>query len=140
MPQSPNDLPSAAALGRAPYVSLATFRKSGVPVATPVWCAAAGEDFYFFSAVQAGKVKRLRNGDRAQLAVCDVRGKRLSGWADARAVVLGDPADVARALAALHRKYGWQMWLADAGPKLTGKFHKRAYIRARLEPRDPGGG
>lgn len=131
--------PSAAALAKAPYVSLATFRKSGVRVATPVWCAADGEDFYFFSAGEAGKVKRLRNGDRAQLAVCDARGKLRSGWVDARAVVLEDPSDVASALAALHSKYGWQMWLADAGSRFTGRYHKRAYIRARLQLRDPGG-
>lgn len=125
--------PTATTLARASYVSLATFRKSGAQVATPVWCAADGDDFYFFSAAGAGKVKRLRNSDRARLAVCDVRGKLLSDWSDASAIVLQDDAEIARALAALRRKYGWQMWLADAGSKLTGKFHKRAYIRARLE-------
>ena len=129
-----SSVPSAATLAKASYVSLATFRKSGARVATPVWCAADGEHFYFFSAASAGKVKRLRNGDRAQLAVCDVRGRLLGDWVDARAVVLDDSAEVARALAALHRKYGWQMWLADVGSRLTGKYHKRAYIRARLAP------
>ncbi len=126
--------PSAERLAGAPYVSLATFRRSGARVATPVWCAADGDDYYFFSAGQAGKVKRLRNGDRAELAVCDVRGGLLSGWREARAVVIDDPREVRRALAALHRKYGWQMWLADLGSRLTGKYHRRAYIRARLVP------
>jgi len=126
------DPASVASLVKAPYVSLATFRRSGARVATPVWCAVDGNDFYFFSAGAAGKVKRLRNSDRAQLAVCDLRGKLLGEWVDANAVVLEDPADTARALAALRRKYGWQMWLADAGSQLTGKFHKRTYIRARL--------
>ena len=127
-----DEAPTAASLATAPYVSLATFRKSGAPVATPVWCAADGDDFYFFSAREAGKVKRLRNGDGAQLAVCDVRGKLLGDSTEARAVVLQNEADIARALAASHRTYGWQMWLADVGSKLTGKFRKRAYIRARL--------
>lgn len=126
--------PSAEHLARASYVSLATFRKSGVRVATAVWCAADGEDYYFFSAGQAGKVKRLRNGDRAELAICDVRGGLQSGWREARAVVVEDPGEIRRALAALHRKYGWQMWLADLGSRLTGKYHRRAYIRARLVP------
>jgi uncharacterized protein len=128
-----DDSPSAARLAKAPYVSLATFRKSGAAVATPVWCAADGGDFYFFSARSAGKIKRLRNGDRARLAICDARGRLLSGWVDARAVVLEHPAETARALAALHGKYGWQMWLADLGSKLTGKYDKRAYVRARLD-------
>lgn len=129
-----NPPPSAEALASAPYVSLATFRRSGARVATPVWCAADGEDFYFFSAGAAGKVKRLRNGDRAELAICDVRGRLLGGWRAARAVVLEEPQEIRRALAALHRKYGWQMWLADLGSRLTGKYHRRAYLRARLEP------
>ncbi|MFU8816143.1 MAG: PPOX class F420-dependent oxidoreductase [Pseudomonadales bacterium] len=124
--------PTAASLARASYVSLATFRKSGAQVATPVWCAADGDDFYFFSAAGAGKVKRLRNSDRARLAVCDVRGKLSSDWIDASAIVLRDDAEIERALGALRRKYGWQMWLADMGARLTGKFDKRAYIRARL--------
>lgn len=125
-------VPSASDLAKARYVSLATFRRSGARVATPVWCAADGDDFYFFSATSAGKVKRLRNGDRAELAVCDVRGRLLGGWREARAVLIDDPARTGRALAALHRKYGWQMWLADLGARLTGRFHKRTYIEAKL--------
>jgi uncharacterized protein len=129
----PSDAPpSAAMLASAPYVSLATFRRSGLAVATPVWCAADGEDFYFFSAGSAGKVKRLRNGDRARLAICNARGKVSSGWAEARAEIVEDQPGIDRALAALHRKYGWQMWLADLGSRLTGRFPERAYLRARL--------
>jgi uncharacterized protein len=132
MSDRPDASPSAEALTRANYVSLATFRRSGKPVATPVWCAADGDDFYFFSERAAGKVKRLRNSDRARLAVCDLRGRLSSGWTDARAEVVDDPVEIARALTALHRKYRWQMWLADFGSRLTGRYHKRAYIRARL--------
>jgi PPOX class probable F420-dependent enzyme len=125
-----------AALARAPYVSLATFRKTGVRVATPVWCATDGGDHYVFSEGAAGKIKRLRNSDRAELAICDVRGKLKSGWLPVRAVVLEDPVEIARALAALRRKYGWQMRLADLGARLVGRYHKRAYIRARLASGD----
>ena len=121
------------ALQTAPYVNLRTFRKSGAAVDTPVWCAPGDDDeLYIFSAGNAGKVKRLRNSDRAELAVCDVRGKLLGEWVHARAETVTDDAAVARALAALRAKYGWQMKLADLGAKLTGKFHRRAYIRATL--------
>ena len=113
---------------KASYVSLATYRKSGVKVATPVWCAPSGEELYVFSAGAAGKVKRLRNSSRAQLAVCDMAGKVLGDWRDATGVLLHDPVEIERALKALHKKYGWQMWLADVGAKLSGKFHKRAYV------------
>ena len=72
-------------LAGAPYVSLSTYRKTGAPVDTPVWCAADGDDFFVFSAGNAGKVKRLRNSPRARLAVCDVRGGLLGDWHDAEA-------------------------------------------------------
>jgi PPOX class probable F420-dependent enzyme len=124
--------PAFGALEAAPYVSLATFRRSGERIATPVWCAPDGVDFYFFSAGDAGKGKRLRNSDRAALATCDFRGGLSSGWVDASAVLLEDDRDIARALRALRRKYGWQMWMADTGAKLTGRYYRRAYIRARL--------
>lgn len=119
-------------LEQARYVSLATYRKSGKEVATPVWCAHDDGAFYIFSAGDAGKVKRLRNNPRARLAVCDVRGKLLGEWHDATAEILEDPAEIRRALTLLRRKYGWQMWLADAGARLTGRFDQRAYIRATL--------
>lgn len=121
-------------LEAARYVSFATFRKSGEPVATPVWCAHGDAAFYIFSAGDAGKVKRLRNSARARLAACDVRGKVLGNWHPASAEILTDTADIQRALTMLRRKYGWQMWLADIGAKLTGRFDRRAYIRATPAP------
>lgn len=120
------------ALPHARYVSLATFRKSGAEVATPVWCAHDLGQYFIFSAADAGKIKRLRNDPRARLAVCDMRGRRLGEWHEARAEILTHPGDIRRALRLLRRKYGWQMWLADMGARLTGRFQRRAYIRAIL--------
>lgn len=122
------------ALRDARYISFATYRKSGTEVATPVWCAHDDGAFYLFSASDAGKVKRLRNSSRARLAVCDIRGRLQGDWHDATAEILQDPDDAQRALALLRRKYGWQMWLADIGSRLSGRFHQRAYIRAVPEP------
>lgn len=120
------------ALGETSYVSLATFRKSGAKVATPVWCAPDRDWLYVFSESKAGKVKRLRNSSNAELAQCDLRGKLLGPWHPAQAELIDDPQEIDRALQALRRKYGWQMWLADTGARLTGRFNARAYIRARL--------
>ena len=61
-----------------------------------------------------------------------MRGKLLGEWVDARAVVVDEGADVDNALRALRKKYGWQMWMADVGSRLTGKYNKRAYIRVTL--------
>ncbi|MDH3644708.1 MAG: PPOX class F420-dependent oxidoreductase, partial [Gammaproteobacteria bacterium] len=87
---------------------------------------------YVFSAGDAGKVKRLRVGDQARVAACDARGKLLGDWCPARARLLEAPADIAAALAALHRKYGWLMWTTDLLARLSGRFDKRAYIRVKV--------
>ena len=119
-------------IDKAAYISLATFRRSGDAVRTPVWAAPSDTALYVFSAGNAGKVKRLKNSNRAEVAVCDVRGKVLGEWYPATARLATEPAEIDKALAALRRKYGWQMWLADVGSRLTGKFDKRAYIRVEL--------
>jgi PPOX class probable F420-dependent enzyme len=116
------------ALDRQPYITLETFRKTGVGVATPVWFALGDGRFYVFSEARAGKVKRLRNSARARIAPCNVSGRVRGAWWDARARVVADPADVQRAYAALHRKYGWKMKLTDLLSTLTGRIHKRAII------------
>lgn len=122
-----------SALEDARYVSLATYRRDGREVATPVWAAHEDGVWYVFSAGDAGKVKRLRAGSKARLATCDARGGNRGEWHDVHAELIDDPAEIERALAALRRKYGFAMWLADSGAKLTGRYGKRAYIRLRLD-------
>ena len=111
----------------------ATINRHVVGLQTPVWAAEADGVFYIFSAGNAGKVKRLRNSARARLAVCDVRGRLLGDWHEAEAELIHDADEIAKALSALRRKYGVQMWLADLGARLSGRFDKRSYIRARLQ-------
>jgi hypothetical protein len=50
-------------------------------------------------------------------------------WRDARAAIVTDSASIARGLAQLRAKYGWQMRLADIGSRLAGRYDKRAYLR-----------
>jgi len=57
-----------AALDRQRHVALATFRRSGAEVRTPVWFAATDGKLYVFSAGDAGKVKR-RVIERAHAAM-----------------------------------------------------------------------
>lgn len=115
-------------LSEARYLNLATYRKSGRVVETPVWFAAVEGSFYVFSAGNAGKVKRLKNFSRARVAPCDVRGKLLGPWLDANAVIVHDPTEMQRAHTALRKKYGWQMRLADLMSGLSGRKRNRAYI------------
>jgi PPOX class probable F420-dependent enzyme len=117
----------------ARYLNLATFRKSGRLVETPVWFADVEGTFYVFSAGNAGKIKRLKNSSRARIAPCDMRGNLLGPWRDAAAVIVHDPVDTERAHSALRKKYGWQMRLADMLSGLSGRRSRRAYIAITLD-------
>lgn len=117
------------------YISLATRRRNGDFVPTPVWFAPHQDSYYLFSAGDAGKVKRLRNFSDARIAPCTVTGKLTGGWLEAEAWLLDNEQDVTTALQALHRKYGWKMRALDLLSRLGGRFEQRAYIR--VEPR-PG--
>jgi len=114
------------------YVSLTTFRRDGREVRTPVWTAPSGGRCYVFSEANVGKVKRIRNNGRARIAPCTMRGAVTGPFVEARARLVHDAATVAQAYAALHAKYGWQMWLIDVLSKLSGRYDKRVIIE--IEP------
>jgi uncharacterized protein len=115
-------------LADAEYFNLATFRRNGIAVATPVWFALMDDTFYVFSAPDTGKIKRLRLSSRARVAACDIRGKVLGEWLDAKARLVAEPAEIDRAYAALRRKYGFRIAALDFFAKLTGRYHRRQFI------------
>ena len=117
-----------AALARHRYMSLATFRRSGAEVRTPVWFAAAGGRLYVFTAGESGKVKRLRHSSRARVAPSDARGHVLGAWLDVTVRIVVEAPAVERAHAALRSKYGWQMRLADLVSWIAGRSRRRAWI------------
>jgi PPOX class probable F420-dependent enzyme len=119
-------------LDREAYISLATFRRDGRAVETPVWFARRGERLYVFTENDAGKVKRLRNGPRARVAACNVRGRLRGEWIEARARVVDDPGTERDAYAALRAKYGWQMKAVDFFSWLAGRIEGRAIVE--IEP------
>jgi hypothetical protein len=110
------------------YMSLATFRRNGAEVRTPVWFAAADRKLYVFSAGESGKVKRLRHSSRARIAPSDARGHVRGEWREASARIVTEPRTIERAHAALRSKYGWQMRLADLLSRLTGRASRRAWL------------
>lgn len=122
----------SATLDRHRYLSLATFRRSGAEVRTPVWFAAAGGKIYVFTAGESGKVKRLRHSSRARVAPSDMRGNVRGEWYDAAARIVTEPRVIERAHAALRAKYGWQMWVGDLFSRLTGRIQRRAWIEIEV--------
>ncbi len=123
---------AARDLDREPYMSLATFRRSGAAVETAVWFAHAQGKLYVFTARDAGKVKRLRNSKRSRVAACTARGRVTGKWLDAETRIVEEPATIKTAYRALRAKYGVQMWIADALSRLTGRYDKRAILEVQL--------
>lgn len=120
-----------AELLQAPYLSLTTYRKTGVAVSTPVWFAEDGRYLYIFSASEAGKVKRLRNSSRAQVTHCSFHGKLLGAVHKAEATLL-EGGDITAVHSLFRQKYGWQMTSLDFFSRLGGRLPKRAYIRVQV--------
>lgn len=109
-----------AALAGHKYLNLETFKKSGEGVKTPVWFAAEPSTkldsneakLYLYTIGVSGKVKRIRNNGRVRIAPCDIKGRVLADWVDARAeIVTGDDAEHGMKL--LNKKYfPWKQLLA----------------------------
>ncbi|HXZ31403.1 MAG TPA: PPOX class F420-dependent oxidoreductase [Terriglobales bacterium] len=89
------------------YISLITFRKSGVAVPTPVWFGEAGGKLYVKTRNDSGKYKRIRNNPRVRIAPCTMRGAISGPQFEATARIL-PPEEWPAARDAVKRKY----WLA----------------------------
>ena len=114
------------------YLSFATLKRSGDYVNTPVWFAPDEDCYYLFSAGNAGKTKRLRNFSQCRVAACTMTGVVTGEWIEGEAFLLESAEDENTALAALHRKYGWQMKMTDFFSRLSGKMAARIYIKVSL--------
>lgn len=112
----------------ARYLSLATLRRDGREVRTPVWFAREGDALYVFSAPEVGKVKRLRRSAECRIAPCDMRGRVAGEFTPSRGYLLNASNEIAQARQALRRKYGWQMTLTDFASRLSGRLHRRQYL------------
>jgi uncharacterized protein len=109
------------------YVSLATFRKSGVAVNTPIWFAEENDRLYFMTSSKLGKYKRIRNNPRVTIAPCTMRGKIL-GPAFPATVRILRPEEFQRARRLINAKY----WLA----RINFLWRNTdAYLEITLEPR-----
>jgi PPOX class probable F420-dependent enzyme len=120
-------------LGACTYVNLATFRRDGREVRTPVWVAGGDGHLYVFSEAKAGKVKRIRATRRVAVAPCDVRGGLKGDFVAGVGRIVDDPETTRRGYDALRRKYGWQMLLANFFSTLSGRIKNRALLELDLE-------
>jgi PPOX class probable F420-dependent enzyme len=113
--------PAFLALGDESFISLTTFRKSGVGVSTPVWIAREGEHLIVTTPSHSGKVKRLRKNARVEIRPSSRMGKVkpdapvLHGTAE----IIEDPAAVERMGATFLAKYKLEyrifLWIERRG-------------------------
>lgn len=127
----------AGDLARERYVSLATFRKTGAEVRTPIWFAVdpdapGGATLWMVTGGDTGKVKRLRNNLRVCVAPSDVRGIVHGPWHEGTARLVDDPRDIAHAHALLRAKYGWQVTLLDLFSRLSGRIKRRVWLAVEV--------
>ena len=110
------------------YLSLETFRKTGVGVRTPLWFAEKDGELLLYTLADSGKVKRIRNNPRVRIAPSDMRGKLLGDWLDAQARFLeGDEARQANRL--LNQKY-WLKSFFD----WTSRLRKTPRVYLAVKP------
>ena len=96
-----------AELAGQKYLSLTTFRKTGVPVRTPVWFAENEGKLYLFTNPKSGKVKRIRNNPHVRIASCTMRGRVTGPDFEATARILPS-SEGQHALSLMKKKY-WLM-------------------------------
>lgn len=105
------------------YISLTTFRKNGIGVATPIWFGEDDGKLYVMTRSDMGKMKRIWNNPQVKVAPCTIWGKVTGAEFAATARVL-PPEEHTRARQTVNRKY-WaarlsSIWSrADAFVELT---------------------
>jgi PPOX class probable F420-dependent enzyme len=132
-----SDAMGLAAFAGHKYLNLETFKRSGDGVKTPVWFAAdptvpldsSGAKLFAYTIGVSGKVKRVRNNPRVRIAPCDMKGRVLGDWVDARAeIVTGEEA--ARGMDLLNKKYfPWKQLLG-----FFASFSRRERIVFAIRP------
>ncbi len=89
------------------FLSLETFRKSGVGVKTPIWFAREGDNFYLWTFADSGKVKRIRNNAQVKIAPCTRTGEITGEWLEAQASINASDASVQHVVSLLRGKLGF---------------------------------
>ena len=124
-----------AILNNFRYIALATYRRDGRAVTTPVWAVPIEGKLYVGTTKTTGKAKRLRATERVRFAPCNMSGRRILGeWREGTGRIVEDEARRAEALAALQRKYGWQLSLALLIYRLRGIYRDRVVLELTLSP------
>lgn len=110
------------------YLNLETFRKSGLGVRTPVWFAPDGDALYVWTQADSGKVKRIRNNGRVNIAPCKADGTLLGNWLPAHAQEDPTPQAVAHVRRLFQKKYGFMFALFG----IMGALRRAKYTTIKI--------
>jgi uncharacterized protein len=88
------------------FINLETFRKNGLGVRTPVWFVMNNDSIFVRTGDNSGKVKRIRNNSRVNIAPCQVDGTLLDGWITLFASIVSDHETDEKVDYLLDEKYG----------------------------------
>jgi PPOX class probable F420-dependent enzyme len=86
------------------YLSLTSYRRNGVPVATPVWFVEEDGVLLVQTDAASGKVKRIRWNPSVRVALCTATGRLLGPQVAATAVLL-EPWETSRVERLIEQKY-----------------------------------
>jgi uncharacterized protein len=113
----------------AKYISLETYRKSGVPVRTTVLVVEDKGLYFVRTDPGSGKVKRIRGNPRVRMAPSTFGGKVEGGWIEGQAsIVTGDEAERVQGL--FRAKYGLRIPLLKVWHSIT-RMPRHAIIAIR---------
>lgn len=94
-----------APLARHKYCRLVTFRRNGAAVPTPMWFAVDGDRLYVKTETPTGKIRRIRNDPRVEIAPCTALGRTVGATVRGRARLL-DAGEAHAAERVLRARYG----------------------------------
>jgi len=97
---------------------------------TPVWFVQNGKILYVSTMANSGKVKRIRNNGRVNVAACKMNGEVSGGWVPARACEITDPEISTRVNRMLDKKYGLMKKLFER--QRTQKGAKATILEIKL--------
>lgn len=117
-------------LDESRFVSLTTYRKSGEAISSPLLYFKAGQKLVIYTNLDSGKVKRIRNNGKVQVAPCKVNGEVTGNYIDARARIITDPEEDKQGLAAIMGKHPFVINAFEIINRLRGK----KMVRIAVEP------
>jgi PPOX class probable F420-dependent enzyme len=88
------------------YLNFETFRRTGEGLKTPVWFTQEGDILFVRTVDGSGKVKRVHNNARVNIAPCKVDGALLGEWMPAHALHVKDPGIDKKVADMIRKKYG----------------------------------